>query len=173
MVAALHADTDQQQRRDAGDRLDQAAGWRPGFGDPDGFRVDDCATQRNLDDAGRRQAAAIGAWLRDRGIRSARVYSSQWCRCLDTARLLGLGDVTPLPSLNSFFQRREQRADRLAALRAFLARQPRHAEPLVLVTHQVTVTAMTGIFADSGDGVVATLGTDGMLSDFARLDFDD
>jgi broad specificity phosphatase PhoE len=171
-ASALAADDAVERLRDGGVLLLRHA-IAPGFGDPDGFRVDDCATQRNLDDTGRRQAAAIGAWLRDRGIRSARVYSSQWCRCLDTARLLGLGDVTQLPALNSFFQRREQRADRLAALRAFLARQPRRGEPLVLVTHQVTVTAMTGMFADSGDGVVATLGADGALSDFVRLDFDD
>jgi len=49
----------------------------PGIGDPDGFRLDDCATQRNLNDEGRQQARAIGDWLRGRGIAQARVYSSQ------------------------------------------------------------------------------------------------
>jgi len=73
----------------------------PGIGDPDGFRLDGCATQRSLSDEGRRQARAIGDWLQARGIGQARVYSSQWCRCLETAALLDLGPVTELPALNS------------------------------------------------------------------------
>lgn len=143
----------------------------PGFGDPAGFRIDDCSTQRNLSDAGRQQARDIGAWLRARGISRARVYSSQWCRCLETARLLGLGEVSPLPGLNSFFQSPEDRMPNLAAVRDFLAGQMLRNEPLVLVTHQVTVTALTGIYPDSGEGVVATLGENGELGDFARLSF--
>jgi phosphohistidine phosphatase SixA len=145
----------------------------PGFGDPPEFRVDDCATQRNLNDEGRRQAAAIGDWLRARGIAEARVYSSQWCRCLETARLLDLGEVTPLPALNSFFQQRSEREARLAALREFLAGQSPQDRPLILVTHQVTVSALSGLFADSGKGVVATLGPNGELSNFSRLSFGD
>jgi phosphohistidine phosphatase SixA len=145
----------------------------PGFGDPPEFRVDDCATQRNLNDEGRRQATAIGDWLRAHGITEARVYSSQWCRCLETARLLDLGEVTPLPALNSFFQQRSERDARLASLREFLAGQSPQDRPLILVTHQVTVSALSGLFADSGKGVVATLGPNGELSDFSRLDFDD
>ncbi|MCK6409580.1 MAG: histidine phosphatase family protein, partial [Thauera sp.] len=58
----------------------------PGVGDPPGFRLDDCATQRNLSAAGRRQAQAIGERFRANGIATAAVFSSQWCRCLDTAR---------------------------------------------------------------------------------------
>jgi phosphohistidine phosphatase SixA len=143
----------------------------PGFGDPPEFRVDDCSTQRNLNDEGRRQAATIGDWLRARGITEARVYSSQWCRCLETARLLDLGEVTPLPALNSFFQQRSERDARLAALREFLANLPPQDTPLILVTHQVTVSALSGLFADSGKGVVATLKPNGELSDFSRLDF--
>ena len=63
----------------------------PGTGDPAQFQLRDCATQRNLDDSGRAQARAIGAWLRSKGIAKAQVYSSQWCRCLETAALLGIG----------------------------------------------------------------------------------
>ncbi|WP_373508649.1 histidine phosphatase family protein [Thiocapsa sp.] len=98
--------------------------FAPGTGDPEGFRLDDCATQRNLNDAGREQARSIGAWLRARGIEQARVYSSEWCRCTETAELLGLGPVTPLPALNSFFERRGDRGPNLAALEAFLNDQP-------------------------------------------------
>lgn len=145
----------------------------PGFGDPTGFRIDDCSTQRNLSEAGRQQATAIGAWLRERGIKRARLYSSQWCRCLETAELLDLGKVSTLPALNSFFERPEDRERNLTALRAFLAAQPLQNEPLVLVTHQVTVTALTGIFPSSGEGVVATLAANGELRDFAGISFAD
>lgn len=145
----------------------------PGFGDPVGFRIDDCSTQRNLSEAGRQQANGIGAWLRSRGVSRARVYSSQWCRCLETAELLGLGEVSPLPALNSFFQRPEDRTFNLTALRSFLADKASQSELLVLVTHQVTVTALTGVFPNSGEGVLATLGENGELRDFTRLSFDD
>ena len=67
----------------------------PGTGDPAGFRVDDCATQRNLSPTGRAQARAIGERFRANGIDTAAVLSSQWCRCLDTARELALGEITP------------------------------------------------------------------------------
>ena len=72
--------------------------YAPGFGDPPGFQLDDCTTQRNLDTAGRAQASAIGDWLRRQGVQEAQVYSSLWCRNLETARLLNLGPVTPLPA---------------------------------------------------------------------------
>ena len=144
----------------------------PGFGDPDNFRPGDCSTQRNLSDEGREQARAIGNWLKAHGINRAAVYSSQWCRCLETAELLDLGEVQPLPALNSFFQRPEDRAGNLAALRRFLADWRPSDMPLVLVTHQVTVTAMTGIFPGSGEGVVARLADNGELREFTRQVFD-
>ena len=147
--------------------------YAPGTGDPEGFRLDDCATQRNLDDAGREQARSIGAWLRARGIGRARVYSSEWCRCLETAELLGLGPVTPLPALNSFFERRADRGPNLAALAAFLKDQPQTGEPIVLVTHQVTVTALSGIFPASGEAVLMRRSDQdrGRLKPLGRLDF--
>lgn len=145
----------------------------PGTGDPAGFRLDDCATQRNLSDAGRAQARAIGTWLRARGIERARVYSSQWCRCLETAELLGLGPVTPLPALNSFFERPDDREPNLAMLRDFLAAQPDQGEPIVLVTHQVTITAMTGVYPASGQGVILELNGKGMPEPAGTLGFED
>ena len=129
----------------------------PGFGDPPGFRLGDCTTQRNLDERGRAQALAIGDALRARGIRDARVYSSQWCRCLETASLMNLGPVTPLPALNSFFERTQDREQNLVALRDFLARQPADGSPLILVTHHVNIQAVTGINVGSGEGVVLQL----------------
>jgi broad specificity phosphatase PhoE len=129
----------------------------PGFGDPAEFKLGDCTTQRNLDGVGRKQARLLGERLRAAGIRVAKVYSSQWCRCLETARLLDLGDVEPRPALNSFFGRPEQREARLAAVRELLAGLPNDGGPVVLVTHQVTVSGITGRGVASGGGYILRL----------------
>ncbi|HSK41942.1 MAG TPA: histidine phosphatase family protein [Arenibaculum sp.] len=126
----------------------------PGTGDPPGFRIEDCATQRNLDEGGRRQARAIGARLREAGLQGARVLSSQWCRSLETSELLDLGPVEEAPMLNSFFGRPEEERPNMEALGSFLAGLDGQSAPVVLVTHQVTVTALTGIFPASGEAVL-------------------
>ena len=126
----------------------------PGVGDPDTFKLGDCSTQRNLSAAGRDQARAIGTRMRAQGIHDARVYSSQWCRCLDTARLLDVGDVVPVSSLNSFFENRADGAAQTAAVRQLIAGgadQQADTRPLVLVTHQVNITALADIFPSSGE----------------------
>ena len=115
----------------------------PGVGDPANFQLDDCTTQRNLDATGREQARTLGAKLAQAGIKEARVFSSQWCRCLETARLLQLGEVETLVALNSFYQRPDERIAQIEALRSFLERQPVDGPPIVLVTHQVTIAAFT------------------------------
>lgn len=129
----------------------------PGTGDPPGFKLDDCSTQRNLDQAGRAQAQALGQRLAQAGVKQARVYSSQWCRCAETARLLKLGPVEPLPALNSFFARPQQREPRLAALRAFLAGLPLTGAPVILVTHQFTINGFTDEGTESAGGSVFEL----------------
>jgi len=129
----------------------------PGVGDPPGFRLDECSTQRNLDDSGRRQARALGTRLANAGVANARVYSSQWCRCLETARLLQLGPVSELPALNSFFERSQERDATIAALRSFLASLPADGPPVVLITHQVTINAFTSAGTPSGGGSIFQL----------------
>lgn len=125
----------------------------PGIGDPPAFQLDDCTTQRNLSDEGRTQAEQIGDRFRENGIVAAEVYSSQWCRCLDTAALLGLGTVKPLEAINSFFQNFERREGQTASLEKWI-RSRTLKEPIVLVTHQVNITALTGNSADSGELIV-------------------
>ena len=129
----------------------------PGTGDPVNFKLRDCSTQRNLDATGRTQAVKLGQRLANAGVTRAWVYSSQWCRCLDTARLLDLGPVKELPALNSFFDRPQDRTANIAALRTFLATLPADGPPVVLVTHQVTIRAITGEFAVSGGGTILQL----------------
>jgi broad specificity phosphatase PhoE len=146
--------------------------YAPGSGDPDDFRIGDCSTQRNLNDQGRTQARRIGQWLRSRGIVSARVYASQWCRCLETADRIGIGPVAELPALNSFFERPQDREPNLKALRAFLAKQPADGPLIVLVTHFVTISAISGEAVASGEGVVARLTGNGGVEVLGRISFD-
>ena len=143
----------------------------PGTGDPPGFRLGDCATQRNLSEEGRAQARSMGAWLRNNGIDRVRLYSSEWCRCLETAELMDLGPVAPLAGLNSFYQRQQDREPNLVRLKEFLAVQPLSANLLVLVTHQVTISALTGEFVAPGMGVLASLGDSGDLTPVRSVDF--
>jgi hypothetical protein len=133
----------------------------PGTGDPPNFKPGDCSTQRNLDAAGRAQAAQLGERLAKAGVTRAKIYSSQWCRCLETARLLKLGPVSELPALNSFFGRQQERDATLAALRGFLAGLPVDGPPVVLVTHQFTINAFTGQGTASGGGTVFELDRSG------------
>lgn len=140
----------------------------PGTGDPASFRLDDCSTQRNLSEEGRAQARAIGARFRAHGIDRAKVYSSQWCRCLETARLLELGPVEPMAALNSFFRDRGQGPAQTAEVLELLAARPSE-DSIVLVTHQVNVTALTEVFPQSGEVVVARPNEDGGLDVLGRI----
>lgn len=125
----------------------------PGTGDPAGFRLGDCTTQRNLDDRGRAQARAIGAAFRERGITVDRVLTSQWCRARETAALLGLGEPQELPDLNSFFADRREAESQTQRLAAAIRALPR-GTVAVLVTHQVNITALTGVYPSSGEIIV-------------------
>ena len=135
----------------------------PGVGDPPGFAVGNCDTQRNLSKKGRTQATRIGERFRANGIQKARVFSSQWCRCLDTAKLLALGAVQELPILNSFFERSEREQQQMQALKKWLAEQALDA-PMVLITHQANITALTGIYPASGELVVIRVSKRGAIS---------
>ena len=129
----------------------------PGIGDPPNFVVGDCATQRNLDAAGRAQARRLGVQMRAAGVAKARVLSSQWCRALDTARLLDVGPVVPLPALNSFLVRPDSRPRLLEGLRTFIAGLPVDGGPVIMVTHQVVINAFTDAAPPSGGGSIFRL----------------
>jgi len=140
----------------------------PGTGDPDNFQIGDCSTQRNLNDTGKKRARATGDRFRANGIASAEVYSSQWCRCRETAQLLELGEVNDLPALNSFYENDQDAAPRTGQLQEWLsARDP--GKPLVLVTHQVNIRALTGQPASSGQILVIRLPTDDRIEVLGKL----
>jgi phosphohistidine phosphatase SixA len=140
----------------------------PGTGDPENFQLGDCSTQRNLDARGRAQSRAIGAALRAAGITADRVLTSQWCRSAETARLLGLGPVVEEPALNSFFADRSTRSAQTEATRRLLAALPREATA-ILVSHQVNITALTGIYPRSGEVVVIEVNEAGDVLPIGRF----
>ncbi len=123
----------------------------PGIGDPPGFRLDQCNTQRNLSDEGRLQARRIGQWFTSHGLLPRAVRASAWCRCKDTADL-AFGGHQVWPVLNSFFESGD-RETQTTPLRAALARIP-VGDFEVWVTHQVNMTALTGEGMTMGEGLV-------------------
>lgn len=116
----------------------------PGVGDPAGMKIGDCATQRNLDDVGRAQARRIGEVFRSRGIAVGKVLASQWCRSTQTAELAFPGQVTTEPAYNSFFGDRSSEPQQTDAARKILDGWSGPGA-LVVVTHQVNITALTGV----------------------------
>lgn len=140
----------------------------PGVGDPPGFRLDDCKTQRNLDERGRAQARRIAQELSRRGLRFSKVYSSAWCRCQETARLVTGEQPNVLASLNSFFNQGERGPAQINELKTALAAIPSDEVPL-LVTHQVVITGLTGLNPASGEMVVIERRASGQLSVVGRL----
>lgn len=143
----------------------------PGVGDPDEFDVNDCSTQRNLSDEGRAQARSIGDWLRSKGIDNARVYSSQWCRCMETAELMNVGEVKPLTPLNSFFEQRHHQQRYLSDLRTFIKNNTSPGELIIMVTHQVTISGITGKWTDSGHGKLVRPNEKGQIELLGELSF--
>jgi phosphohistidine phosphatase SixA len=127
----------------------------PGAGDPAGFRLDDCATQRNLTDAGRRHAQRIGAEWRARKIPVERVLSSPWCRCIETAKL-AFGSAEISRPLSNLFGRYENREAQVRALRELAAAKGKGN--IVMVTHGSTIAALTGIHPGTGEMVILTEG---------------
>lgn len=125
----------------------------PGIGDPPGFRLADCATQRNLSEAGREQARRIGAAFRARGVPVGDVLTSRWCRSIDTARL-AFGRATPWPALDSSFgEAGRPTEDKLREVKARLA-QPVGDGNLILVTHNFNIRDLTGVAPAPGEMVI-------------------
>lgn len=131
----------------------------PGVGDPDNFKIGACETQRNLDARGTAQAKAVGQALREQGITFDLVLTSQWCRTRETAVLMDVGPVTDAVPLNSFFQDFSSRAEQTrAAIELVNATEGK----LLLVSHQVNISALTGQNTRSGEILVVKRGTDGL-----------
>ena len=128
----------------------------PGYGDPKNYQISQCATQRNLGEFGRKQAKGIGDWLSSQGVDQAKIYSSAWCRCVDTATLLNKGAVKKEASLGSFFDDMSQAKKQTDELTKFIAteRKQHPKMPIIMVTHHVNIQSYVGMVVNSGDMVL-------------------
>jgi phosphohistidine phosphatase SixA len=140
----------------------------PGVGDPAHYTLDDCKTQRNLSAEGRKQATAVGRWLKKQGIQAAEVHASAWCRCKDTAELLKFDGFKVEPSLASFFDDMQQAPARNQALQRFISakRNTKGNKALILVTHHVNIQEFSGENVASGDMVLAQVDASGKLVNY-------
>lgn len=140
----------------------------PGIGDPAGYKLQDCKSQRNLDATGRAQAQKTGQWLKAQGVGNALVFSSAWCRCKETAENLAFGTPALEASLNSFFDDMRQGPQSNLNLQKFIANQlkAKGDKALVLVTHQVNMTEFTGATVGSGDMVLVKVNPAGKMISF-------
>ena len=136
--------------RQGGVLLIRHAATESGLGDPPGFAIGQCRTQRNLSEAGRQASQALGAWLQSQNFKPDSVSSSQWCRCQDTARL-AFGAYEDWSALNSTFAGQGDPVAQQKAMRDRLSALPA-GRTEVWVTHQVIMTGLTGAFPGVGEG---------------------
>jgi phosphohistidine phosphatase SixA len=129
------------------------AGTVGGSGDPPEFRLEDCATHRNLTLKGRAEARRLGELFRSGGVSVGKVLSSQWCRCLDTVALMGLGTPELAPTFNNAFTFRDRVEELTAGARAIVADWSGPGT-LVVVTHGANILPLTGIMPEEGGVVV-------------------
>lgn len=127
----------------------------PGVGDPPGFRLDDCKTQRNLSDDGRAEAKRLGEALRARNVPIGEILSSPWCRCHETARLAFGREASTWTALGNLFGRRENADAQVREMRARVGAW-RGKGNLVLVSHGSTALPLTGVHPQQAEIIVLT-----------------
>jgi phosphohistidine phosphatase SixA len=136
----------------------------PGVGDPENFNVNDCSTQRNLNDEGRKDAREIGSWLKRRDVKIFRVESSRWCRAKETAELLNIGKVRPNKNFDSLFRDPDPANNpQTAAIKKRIFNHRNTRGLLVLVGHSVNIQTLTGASLESGEGVLVRATPQGEL----------
>lgn len=140
----------------------------PGVGDPDGFRIEDCSTQRNLSEEGREHAKRIGQAFREFRVPIDAIQASPWCRCVETAGLAFGRGAEVWNALSNLFGRSENRQKQVEELSARISAW-RGKGNLVLVTHGSTVMALTRISPQTGEMVILAPKGDGRFAVAARL----
>ena len=137
----------------------------PGIGDPTNFKLNDCSTQRNLNVAGRAEARKLGEQFRSRKIPVGAVLTSQWCRTRETALLaFGQDAVRDELAFNSSFLASSEISNAQTSQARSVLMGWRGPGVLIVVTHQVNITALTGVNPSSAEGVVLRLAGDGSLT---------
>ena len=128
--------------------------YAPGSGDPNNFNLNDCSTQRNLSEEGKKQAKSIGKFFIKNEIEIDKVLSSEWCRCKDTARF-AFNKYETFIGLNSFYQDKfyKYKDEQIKSLKKYLSNW-NSEKNLILVTHFVVISEMLNFSTSSGEIVV-------------------
>jgi phosphohistidine phosphatase SixA len=147
----------------------------PGIGDPANYALDNCSTQRNLSEEGKNQARLAGNWLRKQGVFHAKVYSSVWCRCQETAKLLDFDGHQVAPALASFFNEINVANKRNLELQKFIAHliKTKGTNALILVTHHVNIYQYVGENVASGEMIVAKVDKEGRVLSYQLISRND
>ena len=129
--------------------------YAPGGGDPNNFDIQDCNTQRNLNNSGRQQAKQIGIFIKDNNIPIDRVISSEWCRCIETA-IIAFNKYETKSFLNSFFSEKfvSNKNKQINDLKKYI-NEWSGDNNLVLVTHYVTIQEVLNVTSSSGELIIA------------------
>jgi phosphohistidine phosphatase SixA len=137
----------------------------PGVGDPENFVVNDCSTQRNLNEEGRQDARDIGSWLERRDVKILRVESSRWCRAKETAQLLNVGKVRLNRNLDSLFEDESDWAThpQTKNIQKRILDHRNKRGLLIFVGHFVNFQAVAGVSLDSGEGALVRANTQGEI----------
>ena len=129
--------------------------YAPGSGDPDNFNLNDCSTQRNLSEEGRKQAEYIGEFFRDKKIKIDKVLSSEWCRCKETAKI-AFKNFSTNSFLNSFFSHEysKNKDKQIKSLKAYVEKF-KSDKNLIFITHYVLISEVLNYGPSSGEIVVS------------------
>ena len=129
--------------------------YAPGSGDPDNFNLNDCSTQRNLSDEGRKQAEYIGEFFKNKKIKIDQVLSSEWCRCKETAEI-AFTDFSTNSFLNSFYSNKfaKNKNKQINDLKNYIDKFKSNKN-LVLITHYVLISEVLNYGPSSGEIVVS------------------
>jgi phosphohistidine phosphatase SixA len=122
-------------------------------GDPVGYKLDDCATQRDLSEQGRAEARALGERFRTQQVKVGKIVSSEWCRCRQTAELMNIGPIEDAPTFNNAFVLNIKRDELTAGARVLIGAW-RGPGTLVVVTHGENIQLMLGLRLREGEVIV-------------------
>ena len=143
------------QLKDGGKLIFIRHAYAPGSGDPDNFNLNDCSTQRNLSEEGRKQAEYIGEFFRDKKIKIDKVLSSEWCRCKETAKI-AFKNFSTNSFLNSFFSHEysKNKDKQIKSLKAYVEKF-KSDKNLIFITHYVLISEVLNYGPSSGEIVVS------------------
>ena len=129
--------------------------YAPGGGDPNNFNINDCKTQRNLSNKGREQAKKIGSFFKDNNIPIDQIYSSEWCRCKETA-LIAFNEFETKKFLNSFFSLKfaQNKNSQIKSFKKFIKSWD-GKKNLIFVTHYVFISEILDYVPSSGEIIIS------------------